>query len=336
MPPKFGPRFRTKDSAETLFFHIRWILAHGEIVLLYAKDLSAYVQRRNQFHPADHRKLNDISEADCYTWFSQNHKNMHCLLLHLWVPDKLIHQSNGVIYSGEACFLVYLYNLTKGTPFTKMAHFVFGGNPRCLSEMNNLLSHHVCNTFYDKILGTSLNQWLPEKLDVCWELIFNSVAAGAFKEVQFKDGQVVDRQWIFHHLEYDFFCVFGFLDNFALPTACRGNSATRREGFHENIQRAFYLGYFCKHGLKAQVIYLPIGLIGSIFITKICQNHNGVLNMSGLNDFLCWLLSGHLICGLYHCLYCDGIFANHSTIFPQYINPMPEQEYMNLKFASER
>jgi hypothetical protein len=82
--------------------------------------------------------------------------------------------------------------------------------------MNDSLIHHAYNTFYNKISGTSLNQWLPERLDVCQELIFNSVATGAIKEVQFEDGQVVDRQWILHHFEYDSFWVFGFLDNFAL------------------------------------------------------------------------------------------------------------------------
>jgi hypothetical protein len=108
-----------------------------------------------------------------------------------------------------------------------MAHFVFGGDPRRLLEMNNLLIHHACNTFYNKILGTSLNQWLPgERLDVCQELVFDSVATGAIEEVQFEDGQVVDRQWILRHFEYDSFCVFGFQDNFALPTARPGNSAT--------------------------------------------------------------------------------------------------------------
>jgi hypothetical protein len=297
-----------KECTETLFFHIRWILAHGEILLLYAEDLSVYLWRRNQFHPADHRNLDDFLETDCYTWFSQNHENMHHLLIHLRVPDTLIHQSNGAIYSGEACFLVYLYHITKGTPFTKMAHFVFGDNPRHLSEMNDFLIHHAYNTFYNKILGTSLNQWLPDKLDVCQELIFNSVESGAIKVIQFEDSQVVDRQWILHHFEYDSFRVFGFLDNFALPTAHPGNLATQREGFYENIQRAIYSGYFCKHGLKVQVVYLPIGLIGSIFITEICQNNNGVLNMSGLNDYLCWLLWGYLILGLFPYLYCDGAY----------------------------
>jgi hypothetical protein len=83
------------------------------------------------------------------------------------------------------------------------------------------------------------------------------------------------------------------------------------------------------------VVYLPNRLIGSILITEIRENNNGVLNMSGLNDYFCWLLSDHLIRGLFPCLYCDGIFANHSTILPQYVNPMPEQVYMNLKFASK-
>ena len=65
-----------KEYAESLLFHLRWILAHGEIAFLYAEDLSIYVQRRHQFHPKIHRILEDISEQDCYYWFSQNHENM--------------------------------------------------------------------------------------------------------------------------------------------------------------------------------------------------------------------------------------------------------------------
>jgi hypothetical protein len=72
-----------KECVENLFFLIRWILAHGEIDLLYAEDLSFYIWRRHQLCMAAHRKLNDISEPNCFTLFSQNHKNMHCILLHL-------------------------------------------------------------------------------------------------------------------------------------------------------------------------------------------------------------------------------------------------------------
>jgi hypothetical protein len=170
-----------------------------------------------------------------------------------------------------------------------MACFAFGGNPHRLLEMNNLLIHHAYNNFYNKISRTSLNQWLLDKLDVSQELNFNFVTNGAIKEIQFEDDQVVDRQWILHHFEYDCFCNFGFLDDFAHPTARPWNLATQREGFYENSQRAFYLRYFHEHGLKAQVVYLPIGLIGSIFIIKIRQNNNGILNMSGFVGF-CWAI----------------------------------------------
>ncbi len=75
-----------KEYAEKLLFHLCWILAHGEIAFLYAEDLSIYVRRRHRFHPNNHRRLEDISEQDCYIWFSQNHANIRQLLLHLRVP----------------------------------------------------------------------------------------------------------------------------------------------------------------------------------------------------------------------------------------------------------
>jgi hypothetical protein len=324
-----------RDCVDSLLFLIRWVLAHGEIALLRAEDLSIYVRRRHRFHPVNNRRLANISEQDCYTWFSQDHENMCLLMAHLRIPDTFTH-TNRAVYTGEECFVVWLYHMTKGAPFTEMARFVFGGDPRRLSEMNDLFISYAYNAFYNKISGTSLDQWLPDKLDLCRELILSSVASGAIEEIEFEDGQVIDRQWITHHFDFDSFRIFGFLDDFAMPTARPGGSATRTHGFVENIQRAFYSGYLRRHGLKAQVIYLPIGIVGSIFITELRQNDNGVLNMSNLNDYLCWLLSGHFIRGLLPCLYCDGIFAIHPTICPRFVNPTPAQAYLNLKFASER
>ncbi len=120
------------------------------------------------------------------------------------------------------------------------------------------------------------------------------------------------------------FCIFGFLDDFAMPTARPGSSATRRHGYESDIQCAFYSGYLGCHGLKAQVVYLPIGVIGSVFITELWQNDSGLLNMSGLNDYLLGLLSGNLVGHLLPCLNCDSIFANLATILPRYTNPTPD------------
>ncbi len=73
-----------------------------------------------------------------------------------------------------------------------------------------------------------------------------------------------------------------------------------------------------------------------MFITKNWHNDSGVLNMSGLNNYLVGLLSGNLVGRLLPCLYCDGIFANHATILPRYANPTPAERLLNLKLASQR
>jgi hypothetical protein len=95
-----------KVCVDKLLFLMHWILAHGEITLLQAEDLSIYIQRKNQFHPIKHRMLVNISEQDCYRWFSQNHENMHRVMIHLRIPNTITHPSNGAVFTGEECFLV--------------------------------------------------------------------------------------------------------------------------------------------------------------------------------------------------------------------------------------
>jgi hypothetical protein len=121
---------------------------------------------------------------------------------------------------------------------------------------------------------------------------------------------------------------------FAMPTAHPGSSATRRHDYKSDIYWAFYSGYLCCHGLKSQVVNVPIGVIGPVFITELWQNNSRLLNMNGLNDYLVGLLLGNLVGQLLPCLYCDGIFANLATILPRYTNPTPEERLLNLKFAS--
>ena len=110
-------------------------------------------------------------------------------------------------------------------------------------------------------------------------MIYDALSSNAIEEVEFKDGEVVDKRWILHHFDFSSFCIFGLLDDFAMPTARPGSSATRRHNYESDIQRTFYSGYLCRHGLKEQVVYLPIGIIGLVFITEIRQNNSGVLNM---------------------------------------------------------
>lgn len=229
-----------------------------------------------------------------------------------------------------------LYHMIKGTPFTEMARHTCGGDPREFSKMYCLMIDHLYLTFYNKISGTSMEQWIPIHLNRCRSLIYNALSDGALEETDYWNGEVVDRRWILHHFHFDSFRPFGFLDDFAIPTAAPGIWARRRNNFEHDIQRAFYSGYLCQHGLKAQVVYLPIGIIGSVFITELRQNDNGVQNISGLNNYLLRLLAGIFIDGLFPSLYCDGIFAVLATILPWFTNPTPELHLLNMRLASLR
>ena len=107
--------------------------------------------------------------------------------------------------------------------------------------------------------------------------------------------------------------------------------------FVHDIQRAFYSGYLRRHVLKAQVVYLPIGIIASVYITKLRQNDNGVQNMSGLNNYIYRLVRGGIFYGgLLPCLFGDGIFCILATIVPRFSNPTPALHLLNILLASQR
>ena len=101
-------------------------MALAKIAYLHVEDLTVFICRRNRFCPKRNRRLDDISRGECYNWFGQNHTNMCLLILHLRIPLTFT-TPTGVVYTGEECFLIYLYHAIKGSPFTEMARFVFGG-----------------------------------------------------------------------------------------------------------------------------------------------------------------------------------------------------------------
>ena len=84
----------------------------------------------------------------------------------------------------------------------------------------------------------------------------------------------------------------GMIDDTSINT-CRpgsgaienGKYAARRENDHD-IQKAFYSGYTKEHGLKSQATNFPNGMWGSIWVCALKHNDLGVLNMSGLCEYL--------------------------------------------------
>ena len=140
------------------------------------------------------------------------------------------------VYQGEECFLVMLFHLNKGTPYTAMVRSIFGGGPRRLSQMFDIMIDHLYFTFYNKISWTSLGQWIPRHLDTCRWLIYNALADGALEESQYVNGKLINWQWIMHHFEFNTFCPFRFVDDFGLPSARPTTSVRRRENFKHDIQ----------------------------------------------------------------------------------------------------
>ena len=326
---------RVKNTLEKIVLLLRWTMAYAELAFLYAEDQSVFIRRRHRFHPKCFRRINDIDRHNCYIWFGLNPNDLRRLVVCLRIPHTLTTPTRHS-YGGEECFIIMLFHMIKGLPFTEMARQIFGGDPRHLSLMFDLMVKHLYITFYHKISGTSMDQWIPTYLHRCRRLIYNSLSDGALEVLRLENGEVVDRQWILHHFQFDSFRPFGFLDDFGIQTARPGSWARRLHQFEHDIQRSFYSGYFRRHGLKAQVVYLPIGIIGSVFITELRQNDNGVQNISGLNNYLIRLLRGCLIDQLYPCLYCDGIFATLATILPRFNNPTPELHLLNMRLASLR
>jgi hypothetical protein len=91
--------------------------------------------------------------------------------------------------------------------------------------------------------------------------------------------------------------------------------------------------------LKAQDVLLPNGMIASIYICSLRHKNNGVLNLSGLNDYLVLLLDPIYYEGpnpVFPALYGDGIFSTFAAVVKPYPNPNHEQKIVNTCFSSLR
>ena len=96
----------------------------------------------------------------------------------------------------------------------------------------------------------------------------------------------VPEQYVFLDIPFNIFRIMSFLDDTAFRTTAPGRMTGHVHGYINDVQRSFYLGYFKSHGLKAQVLTLPNGMIGSIYLASICNSDSGLLNMNNLNDYI--------------------------------------------------
>ena len=111
---------RIKELMNKLLVLLVWTKAHREIVLLYVEDLSVFVRRRHRYHPNRFQKNCDIDRGDCYRWIGLSPSDMMRLYV-CWRVPLIFTASICQTYGGEECFIIFMFHMIKGIPFTEMA-----------------------------------------------------------------------------------------------------------------------------------------------------------------------------------------------------------------------
>jgi hypothetical protein len=80
-------------------------------------------------------------------------------------------------------------------------------------------------------------------------------------------------------------------------------------------------------------------MIGTVFIASLRHNDNGLVNMSGLNEYLYNLFRDwnlELPNGLMPAMYGDAIFTNHETIISRNRNPTEAERLLDFRMSAQR
>ena len=139
---------KIKNAVGYIIMIIRWIKCHGEMAMLAAQDLTYFVRLRcQQFQEEKYQRLADINMSDTHTWFGLSPHQLRQIYSHWRIPDRLtarpIRHSHSVSgarsFAGETCFIIFLFHIRKGVPFTEMARHTFGGDPSRMTKMFDLI-----------------------------------------------------------------------------------------------------------------------------------------------------------------------------------------------------
>lgn len=288
----------------------------------------------SRFSPKSYRSIDDFEsdfQAERLTRF--NIESLKRLMYYWRIPEEFRIEGRRHVFKGEECMIILLNYLAKGRSYVDMTEDTFGGDPRNLTHIVRCIVEHLHQTFYHKISGDSMRMWThPETIRQ-----FSYAIWSRLRELDEGD-EFIDRE-LFQN-----FRIFGFVDCLGHETTRVGGEARRVHGYQQDIQRAFYSGYFRAHGLKSLIVYLPNGLIGSAYVASLLQNDRGMQNMAGLNDYLVSLLHNQVTANMdLPAVYGDGIFTPLPTIIPKYnrnmLNQLPDRNYyeaFNTRMSSIR
>ena len=290
------------------------------------------------YEPRRHRTIDSLSESNAYNWTRFTKAQLQTLALHLRIPVRV----NAIVaggrryFSREECLIISLSKLASGDPFIRMTS-MFGGDPREYSSIFRWFITHIFTTFYHKISGRSLGMWAAcvdeFRLQICERINSPPSAQELAIEPDLQNLEAI-------YIAPESFHVFGFMDATDMRTTRTGSGplpdGSRRIDAFE-LQREFYSRYFRAHGLKYLTIHLPNGLTGSVFGASLSTNDNGLINLSGVCDYLAndvlEVIPGHQ---QFPSLFGDAIMPLTACSQSYYRNPTPLQSYWNRRMSSAR
>jgi hypothetical protein len=176
---------KARKAAVFASYIISWMMCYAELTILTIEDHIYFVRRRNRFMPVRRQMIAslDQNEAENLTGFMK--AQLQLLYLHWRVPDEF-HEGGHYTFEGEECMLVFLADLRKGQPFTWMAKYVFGGDPREYTFMVRAFTNHLYETFYHKISGNSMEYWIPHVHDFR-RAIWNRLVRGCVTTIDYDE-----------------------------------------------------------------------------------------------------------------------------------------------------
>jgi hypothetical protein len=183
----------------------------------------------------------------------------------------------------------------------------FGGNPREYSSVFHWFINHIFCTFYNKISGSSLEMWV-DQVDEFRHIICDRISHPPTQIELEIDPTLAEEETL--GISFDDFRCWGFIDATDFRTTRTGSGPQpdgSRRAYAYELQREFYSRYFRAHGIKYLSVLLPNGLTGAVFGASLSTNDNGMINLSGISDYLLQLLNPMHSHGLFPSLFGDSI-----------------------------
>ena len=238
----FTLAMQAQQMLASLFIQVR------EIIFYAVDDL--HVDSILSKKPKRYRRIAELDDTSSYFFTGFRVHQLELILAHLRFPDAFVPSNRQTQFGREEVLICFLTWIRKGHTFIELASFIFGGDSRDFSYMMRCAVKHIYTIFYHEISGCSISYWIWYLRQFLLAIYNRLTSMPRFWEIM-----IHPKIYGPMDLSFESFRIFGFMDDVAFLMCRPGDSPRRRENYQHDIQEAFWSGYFCEHGLKAQAVF---------------------------------------------------------------------------------